>query len=203
MDEPAVSVAPKPARMDVFVLLLLALSLSANVAMGVSMMRLTASPPAAAASPRQTGPAVGSQLPPIDALRFGGSRETIAFSDDARPTLLYVFTPTCKWCGRNLANFHTLVERTKNDYRILAVSLDPDVQSYLTETNLNVPVFIDVSRETVAAYGLGSTPQTLVISPEGKVLKSWIGAYGGATQRDVEETFSLKLPGVSPPKVSN
>ena len=33
--------------------------------------------------------------------------------------------------------------------------------------------------ETIKAYKLGSTPQTLVISRDGKVLKNWVGAYVG------------------------
>ncbi len=44
--------------------------------------------------------------------------------------------------------------------------------------------------------GLGPTPQTIVISPQGKVLKSWVGAYHDKTQREVETEFGVLLPGL-------
>lgn len=35
-----------------------------------------------------------------------------------------------------------------------------------------------------------------VISPEGKVVKFWQGAYDKATLGDIEEFFQVKLPGL-------
>lgn len=37
---------------------------------------------------------------------------------------------------------------------------------------------------------------TLVISPAGTVLKSWVGAYSGSTRQDVEAYFGIALPGL-------
>jgi hypothetical protein len=43
-------------------------------------------------------------------------------------------------------------------------------------------------------YGLGSTPETIVISSQGKVVERWLGAYEGGTKRDMERFFSANLP---------
>jgi len=46
------------------------------------------------------------------------------------------------------------------------------------------------------AYKVGGTPNTLVISPEGRVLKNWRGAYMDDLQREVEQYFEVELPGI-------
>ncbi len=47
---------------------------------------------------------------------------------------------------------------------------------------------------TVEAYHLGETPMTILLSPEGSVLKIWRGAYTGGTKASIEAYFHLKLP---------
>lgn len=189
----------KVMRADWFLLALLSLSLGTNVLLGVGFLRLSAGGgPQAAAPERRTLP-IGKELPPLEAQRLGGGPEVIRYDPAGRPTLIYVFTPSCSWCARNLANFRALIDDAKDDYRIVGVSLDPEVETYLKETALDLPVYINASTATLTAYELGSTPQTIVVSPEGKVLKSWVGAYGGSLQKEVESVFGLRLPGLSPP----
>lgn len=43
-------------------------------------------------------------------------------------------------------------------------------------------------------YGLGSTPQIIIVSPDGKVLQNWVGAYTGVEQAEVEKFFGVTLP---------
>ena len=69
---------------------------------------------------------------------------------------------------------------------------------YLTVSHLDIPTYSDLSKETITAYKLGGTPQPLVVSPEGKVLKNWKGAYTGGQESEVESFFQVKLPGLRP-----
>ena len=62
--------------------------------------------------------------------------------------------------------------------------------------HLNFPVYTGLKSDTIQALGLGGTPQTIVISPEGLVLKNWPGAYREQTQREVEDYFQVRLPGL-------
>src|SRR5881409_3609007 len=43
--------------------------------------------------------------------------------------------------------------------------------------------------------GLGHTPQTIVVSKEGKVHRNWIGAFI-QSRSDVEQFFGVRLPGL-------
>jgi len=51
--------------------------------------------------------------------------------------------------------------------------------------------------ETLKTYKLGSTPQTIVISAEGKVLQDWVGAYVGESEGPSRSIFSCELAGAA------
>src|SRR5258708_1050173 len=44
----------------------------------------------------------GTAVPPITAKRLGGQQEVISYRDTNQSTVLYVFTPPCTWCTRNM-----------------------------------------------------------------------------------------------------
>jgi len=56
-----------------------------------------------------------------------------------------------------------------------------------------------VTKETRLALKLGGTPQTIVVSPEGKVQRNWFGAYADNTN-EVESALGVTLPGLLPAK---
>jgi hypothetical protein len=70
------------------------------------------------------------------------------------------------------------------------------VARYVAKNDLKVPVYSNLSPETLKTYKLASTPQTIVISPEGKILQNWVGAYGGTQKSQVEACFHTTLPGL-------
>ncbi len=144
--------------------------------------------------------AVGAVVPPITATGLDGARTTIAYDpkQDGRLTVLYVFTPQCVWCARNLANFKTLLETKGGAARFVGLSLSPDsVREYVHEHELTaLPVLTKLSAATITAYRLGGTPQTLVISPEGRVVANWSGAWTQKTQAEIEVFFHVTLPGL-------
>ena len=69
-------------------------------------------------------------------------------------------------------------------------------QSDLDAQKLSFPVYSALSPETIKALGLGGTPQTIVVSTDGKVIKNWMGAYTETIQPEVETFFGVRLPGV-------
>jgi peroxiredoxin len=197
-DSPAGQVRVPASRPDAFVLALLALSLAGNVALGVAISRLAVrvgnAPQVQSAAP--AGPVVGQQLPSLTAERRGGGKESIAFAATERPTLIYVFTPSCTWCARNLANIRQVIAEAGKTHRVIGISLDPDVDAYEERVHLGIPIYVRPSRQTFEALRLGSTPQTIVLSGDGKVVKSWVGAYTGGTEREVASYFKVTLPGL-------
>jgi peroxiredoxin len=136
-------------------------------------------------------------VPPIVANRVGGQREIISYQGNIGPTVLYVFTPPCSWCARNMDNFKTLVAKESRTYRFVGLSLsDEGLAEYVSRNELQLAVYSGLSPEMLKAYKLGSTPQTIVISPEGKVLQDWVGAYVGDQKSQIEAFFHVSLPGL-------
>ena len=94
-------------------------------------------------------------------------------------------------------NFKTLLSKESGEYRFIGLSLSEDnLAEYVAKNDLNVPVYSGLSPEMLRTYKLGSTPQTIVISPEGKVLQDWAGAYVGDQKSQVEAFFHVNLPGL-------
>jgi peroxiredoxin len=142
---------------------------------------------------------VGAIAPPIAAKDLGGQRELISYYDSRQPTVLYIFTPTCSWCARNMDNLKTLVEEESGPYRFIGISLSEEgLAEYIKKNDLKLPIYSGLSNETKQAYKLSGTPQTIVISPESKVLQDWMGAYVGDQKSQVEAFFHVSLPGLKP-----
>jgi len=142
---------------------------------------------------------IGTAVPPITAKRLGKEQEVISYQDTNQPTVLYIFTPPCSWCARNMDNFKTLVDKESGAYRFIALSLSEEgLVEYAAKNELKLPVFSGVSTEAKGAYKLSGTPQTIVVSPEGRVLQNWMGAYVSDQKSQVEAFFHVTLPGIRP-----
>jgi peroxiredoxin len=140
---------------------------------------------------------VGTIAPPIIAKRLDRAQEIISYHDTNQATVLYIFTPPCTWCARNMDNFRTLLDKESGHYRFIGLSLsDEALHQYVAKNDLNLPVYSSLSPETLKTYKLGSTPQTIVISSEGKVLQDWAGAYVGHQKSQIEAFFHVALPGL-------
>lgn len=177
-----------------FLMALLMASLSLNVFLGVKAQRL-GSRLDEHESPEKIP--VGAAAAPLRAVNVAGQPETINFGEAGKPTVVYIFSPSCGWCDRNLESIKALASLKSNSFRFLAVSLmDASLERYAKRHGLDIPLYKNPSPDNVRDLRLRSTPQTLVISPEGRVLQNWIGAYLGRTKKEVETFFSVRLPDV-------
>lgn len=186
--------AASPKKGDLaFLIILLAASLSLNVVLGWKMTRQYRLPET------ENQLVEGMPVPPITVSSVSDNRRvTITYRNTDKPTVLYLLTPSCQWCTHNLKNINTLASLRGDSYHFVAVSLtDAGLKEYLDANKFEFPVYKNVSPEEARQLGLGSTPQTIVVSPDGKVLKNWVGAYGEALQPEVENYFGVSLPGLT------
>ena len=140
---------------------------------------------------------VGTAVPPITAKRLDGKSETITYLGSDRPTVLYIFTPQCEWCTRNLDNLKTLIEQKGEEYHFTGISLSTEgLEKYIADHHLTFPIYTGISKEAGEAYKMGGTPQTVVVSPQGQVIQNWVGAYAADQKSQVEAYFNITLPGI-------
>jgi peroxiredoxin len=175
---------------------MLVISVALNVMLALKIRRLNGDQSAAKVERELK---VGMTVPAIPANRVDGAKETISYVGTDRPTVLYIFTPECKWCLRNLDNLRTLIDQKGKEYRFIGISLSEEgLEQYLSVHKLALPVYVDVPKETGEVYKMGGTPQTVVVSPQGQVMQNWVGAYVGDQKSQVEKFFKVTLPGISP-----
>jgi hypothetical protein len=141
---------------------------------------------------------IGSSLPPIEAFDLAHNLQVLKYEAVTSPTIFYVFSPQCGWCAKNASNLRILSERIKGRYRLIGLALSSaGLDEYVTQQGMDFPVYTNLSPQTVAAYRLGGTPTTIVVSADGKLLREWKGAYMGDSKREIEEYFGVSFPVVT------
>lgn len=143
----------------------------------------------------------GDTLPPISAKDPQGQIARLDYQNSNLPTVVFVISPTCDWCTKNIMNMRALVEKAGDRYRFVAFSLSSDkLLNYVKENKLEFPIYTDLPYIPTRDYKLGGTPQTFVVSPNGEVMKIWTGAFAEGTQKEVEAYFGVSLPGIMDPE---
>ena len=172
--------------------LLLGLSLLANGIQGTKLLHLYDD-----VDQRNTGStlAPGVTVPVIQAKTLEGKLESIDYASSSVPTVLYVFQPGCSWCERNSENIAAMTRQLSGKYRFVGLSLATDgLPEFLKKHQIQFPIYLDLPPSVIEAYRIESTPQTIVVSPQGKVMNVWQGAYLGVTASQIEKFFSIRLP---------
>src|SRR6267142_1292365 len=150
---------------DVFLLLLLLVSLSLNVYLGwkVQRGRTTSS-----IQQNLVKLSAGTKVDPVATVGLDGKEYTISYEVTDKPTVFYVLTPTCIWCERNKENLNKLAEVKGNDFRFIGLSLaEAGLKEYVEKHHISFPVYTRLTAEAIKSLGLGGTPQTIVIWREG------------------------------------
>jgi peroxiredoxin len=177
---------------DLFFLAILAASLGLNVHLGWKVLGASGSGRIA-----RVHPSVGAPFPDLDVRDSAGVVAKMKWSTSNKPTVLYVFTPSCHWCKQNLPNIRSLVDLKGAEYQFVGLSLsDEGLVNYVQKSGIAFPVFTAADQKALTKLGLNSTPQTIVVSPEGRVMNFWAGAYAGRTLKAVESAFGVELPGL-------
>jgi hypothetical protein len=171
--------------MDIALAVILAASASLNVVQSREIEKLRTSVPSGTAD----------WFAGLTAQTVDGRSVRIQPAQHGQATLLYVFTPQCGWCSRNQESLAALAAGTRSSHRLVALSLTADGGRDGLPPDFEV--YVNPSPEAVVLYDLTATPTTLVVSPEGRILRTWRGAYVGGLKAEIEKFFSVNLPAAS------
>ena len=139
---------------------------------------------------------IGTKLANDLTVRDPGGREvTIRFASQQLPIVLYVFSPSCKWCIYNSTLVNATARQTTGRFVFIGVSLsEGGLAEFTKEYHLEFPVYSSLPDSLVNTLKLGRTPQTIVVSPSGFVVENWVGAYTGITKVQAEKYFAIRIP---------
>ncbi len=139
----------------------------------------------------------GTAFPALRVRDQEGKPVTIGFSDDARPTVVYLLDPHCGWCERNAANIAALAEQAGARFRFVGVATkEIGLGEFLRRHPVPFEVFLQPDEATRSAYQMGGVPRTMVISTTGELQVDFPGAYLPHLQDEVQRYFGIRLPGL-------
>ena len=140
---------------------------------------------------------VGEHLPAVDLASLAGAPVRIDWNSAQSGSLVYVFSPDCAWCGRNLASVRALA-RAHAGRRFIGLSLSREsLEAYVTEHALDFPVYASPGPGVITALKLSATPETILVSNRGIVERVWLGAYTGKIRTEINNAFGVDLPALS------
>jgi hypothetical protein len=173
-----------------FVLVVLGVSLSFNLYFVLGSRLFTqATPPDFV---------TGANVPILRGEDLKGAQVEINWGSDARPTIVYIFSPSCVWCTRNIPNIRALDQSQSGAYRLIGISLSRDgLNKYVTDNSLQFPVYTNVRDPNGRPFAAKSTPETITVSPAGKITDVWRGAYDSRLQKRIESKWGVHLPGLT------
>lgn len=126
---------------------------------------------------------LGTEIQELKASTSDGVPVSIALPP-RQSSLIYVMSPRCTWCDRNHHNVLALARLNQDKVRLIGISvLQPGLKEYLERFRLPFPVY-SVERDSLQT-SLKSTPQLVLVGPDGKVSKVWPGLLSAADLLDV------------------
>jgi len=136
--------------------------------------------------------ATGVHFPEMIARNLEEQPQTIRFDSTGKPSVLYVFSPTCHWCAKNLENIKKLYSLKHANFEFVGISLSPyNLQQYVSQTNFPMKVVESPAESDIKVLHLESTPETIVIDSSGTISKVWSGAYTSENSREIEHFFQI------------
>jgi peroxiredoxin len=144
---------------------------------------------------RNPGPREGEIVTGFNATSLNGGVQRIEFSSSSHPTLLYVFSPSCVWCERNSPAVGALARQVSGRYRVIGLSVSSErVKEFVAQHHIEFPVYTEPPAAIVKAYELGVTPETIMVSTNGRIDCVWTGAYQNSIKASIEQFLSVRLP---------
>jgi len=91
-----------------------------------------------------------------------------------------------------------LIAGAGKHFDFVSISLTSSgLREYLSELDVRGTVYSDPVAASREAYGLGATPETFVVGPNGRIMKIWRGAYLGPVALEVAALLEVRLPGMT------
>lgn len=139
----------------------------------------------------------GDTLPSFAGTTIDGSSVAVNY---ARMTVFYIITPECRWCIRNTPNINALAREVGSAFEFIGISLTPassELISHVRASQYQFPILTQLPAGALLSLKISGTPQTVVVSTQGQVVRAWTGAFDGRVADDVEAFFNIRLPGLT------
>ncbi|HEY6971330.1 MAG TPA: hypothetical protein VJA94_19120 [Candidatus Angelobacter sp.] len=157
-----------------------------------------------AEAPLTTAAPAGTQVSDLRGFDVQGRPLLLSYHGARRrKVLLFVFSPTCRFCAENWPNWWRIFpELNQNAVQPAAVDVTATATpEFIVQHQMTaMPVFVQVDPKAVPEYHFHLTPQTILVGADGKVEKVWSGVL---TSGDIGELEKLTNHAASPEQSLN
>ena len=124
--------------------------------------------------------------------------KTVSLKDlKGKVVVMDLWATWCPPCRASLPHLDKLYEETKPKgvviYAVNEQEEKADVENFIKQTNLKVPVLLDSDGAVGQAYRASGIPETVVIGKDGKVKKVIVGFGGEATSKELKEAVEAAM----------
>jgi uncharacterized membrane protein YphA (DoxX/SURF4 family) len=142
---------------------------------------------------QKTALAEGDKLPPLNVIDMNKEKSTIDFSG-AKQTLLFIFSPHCKPCQKNQANWQAIVAGIRDSMPVLGISTlgFEETLDYFINNEPNYQVFVP-DDESFAAYRVDYVPLTILVDNNGLVKEVWKGVLNAASIQSIDTKIQIRI----------
>ncbi len=110
-----------------------------------------------------------------------------------KPMVLRFFDPYCKYCKADTVVFNDFYKKHRDQgLKVVYLNIDPDlevIKVFVEELKIEFPVVIDANREIATRYRVKVVPQTIILSPQHKILGAILGGVSEAELDDLLAEF--------------
>jgi peroxiredoxin len=132
---------------------------------------------------------VGVMVPQLSGSAFDGTSTVVKYDRSQLKTLLLIYAPSCSYCRLNWVSWRELLNQI-DPARVRAVAVSVEgaglSQQFLEQVGLTKAATVLLPDfHSLVSYRLRYTPQTILISPDGKVEGIWSGVLSSQQAMEI------------------
>ena len=127
-------------------------------------------------------------VPSFTATDIRGQEVSLRYSPTAPHSVLFWFAPTCSSCEDNIEFWnHIYTDYNSENVRCLGLCVGKtgEAGEYVAQHEIQFPVVCTDEAFIVERYRGNVLPQTVIVSPEGRIVEVWPGALGQSNKEKV------------------
>jgi len=130
----------------------------------------------------------GDRASSFMAIDLNGRLRAIDYPDEAKKTVLLVFSTECAVCEKNMVFWNDFFERADSSrYRITGIAKNDllELTLFAESKNLKFPILMSDDLSFWWSYKLFRLPQTILVNERGEVEHVWQGVLNNSSQEKI------------------
>jgi peroxiredoxin len=137
---------------------------------------------------------VGDTVHVLNGATLAGTRESIPLSDGTHTHLLFMFSTSCHFCIKSVAEWNRLADTCAHrNIQVWGVTTKDTASTwaFVRGNSVRFPVLIESDSEYVGVFKVFGVPQTILVSEAGIVIGHWAGEIDRSRTSEIFKKLAL------------